>query len=298
MWGDLSVKQRTYGKGKIWTGMSIEEAMALLNLTPDLVPDNDLVLYTHRRLGKSEIYFVSNQSEQPITIRAGFRVKGLQPELWDALTGVIRPLPAFEQTGETTFVPLKLEANGSAFIVFREKGKPAAKELAANFPEPEIITTVDTPWEVRFESDSIKRGPSEPVIFKELKDWAQSKDERICYFSGTAVYTTKITLDALPKDKQLYLDLGYVSVMAKIKINGEYAGGVWTFPYKVAVNNLFRQGENTLEIEVVNTWKNRLIGDQKLPEKDRKVQSNNNGWKADSPLQGSGLIGPVKIIGN
>ncbi|KAA6313705.1 hypothetical protein EZS27_035563, partial [termite gut metagenome] len=176
MWGDLSVKQRTYGKGKIWTGMSMEEAMALLNLTPDLVPDNDLVLYTHRRLGKSEIYFVSNQSEQPITIRAGFRVKGLQPELWDALTGVIRPLPAFEQTGETTFVPLKLEANGSAFIVFREKGKPAAKELAANFPEPEIITTVDTPWEVRFESDSVKRGPSEPVIFKELKDWAQSKD--------------------------------------------------------------------------------------------------------------------------
>ncbi|KAA6309016.1 hypothetical protein EZS27_039418, partial [termite gut metagenome] len=163
---------------------------------------------------------------------------------------------------------------------------------------PEIITTVDTPWEVRFESDSVKRGPSEPVIFKELKDWAQSKDERICYFSGTAVYTTKITLGALPKDKQLYLDLGYVSVMAKIKINGEYAGGVWTFPYKVAVNNLFRQGENTLEIEVVNTWKNRLIGDQKLPEKDRKVQSNYNGWKADSPLQGSGLIGPVKIIGN
>ncbi|KAA6327150.1 hypothetical protein EZS27_023839 [termite gut metagenome] len=170
--------------------------------------------------------------------------------------------------------------------------------MTANFPEPGIITTVDTPWEVRFESDSIKRGPSEPVIFKELKNWAQSDDERIRYFSGTAVYTTKITLDAIPKDKQLYLDLGYVSVMAKIRINGEYAGGVWTFPYKVAVNNLLNQGENTLEIEVVNNWKNRLIGDQKLAEKDRKVQSNYNGWKADSPLQESGLTGPVRIIGN
>lgn len=85
--------------------------------------------------------------------------------------------------------------------------------------------------------------------------------------------------------------------MAKIKINGEYAGGVWTFLYKVAVNGLFRQGENTVEIEVVNTWKNRLIGDRQLPEKNRKVQSDYSQWKADSPLQKSGLIGPVKITG-
>ncbi|MDR2859947.1 MAG: glycoside hydrolase family 2 [Mediterranea sp.] len=297
MWGDLSVKQRTYGKGQIWTDISMEEVLTSLNVIPDLLPDNDAVLYTHRRFGKSEIYFVSNQSEQPVTIRAGFRVKGLQPELWDALTGVIRPLPAFEQAGETTFVPLQLDANGSVFIVFRKKGNPVAKELAANFPKPDMIATVDTPWEVRFESDSIRRGPAEPVIFNELKDWAQSEDERIRYFSGTAVYTTKVTLDAIPKGKQLYLDLGEVSVMAKIKINGEYAGGVWTFPYKVAVNGLFRQGENTVEIEVVNTWKNRLIGDQQLPEKDRKVQSDYSQWKADSPLQKSGLIGPVKITG-
>lgn len=102
MWGDLSVKQRTYGKGQIWTDISMEEVLTSLNVIPDLLPDNDAVLYTHHRFGKSEIYFVSNQSEQPVTIRAEFRVKGLQPELWDALTGVVRPLPAFEQAGETT----------------------------------------------------------------------------------------------------------------------------------------------------------------------------------------------------
>jgi hypothetical protein len=298
MWGDLSVRERSYGKGKLWTDMSIEEAMTLLNLTPDFVTaDNDSVSYTHRRLDNSDIYFVSNQSAKPVTVRAEFRVKGLQPELWDAVTGVIRPLPAFEQTGESTFVPLQLEMNGNAFIVFRKKGTPAGRELTANFPEPEIIATVDTPWEVRFESDPVRRGPSELVTFKELNDWTQSDDERIRYFSGTAVYTAKITLDVIPKGKQLYLDLGYVGVMAKIKINGEYAGGVWTYPYKVAVNDFFKQGENTLEIEVVNNWKNRLIGDQQLPEKDRIVQSVYSGWKADSPLQESGLIGPVRIVG-
>jgi hypothetical protein len=297
MWGDLSVKQRTYGKGKILTDMSMKEAFALLNLTPDMIPDDNKVLYCHRKVDGSEIYFVSNQGEQPVTIRAGFRVKGLQPELWDALTGQIRPLPAFEQTGETTFVPLQLEASGSAFVVFRKEGSPAAKDLSANFPEPEIIATINTPWKVRFESDSIHRGPSKAVIFKELSDWAQSNDERIRYYSGTAVYTAKVTLHTIPKDKQLYLDLGYAGVMAKVKINGKYAGGVWTFPYRVSGNNLFKQGENTLEIEVVNNWKNRLIGDQLLPEKERKVVFINSVWKADNPLQESGLRGPVRIIG-
>jgi hypothetical protein len=295
MWGDLSVKQRTYGEGKILTDMTMEETLAMLNVVPDFYTDSTDVLYNHRTVDGKEIYFVSNQSEQPIQINAAFRVKDLQPELWDALTGLIRPLPDFEQTGETTLVPLQLDLNGSAFVVFRKKGTPTAKGLSTNYPEPEIIATVDNPWEVRFESDSIRRGPSEPIIFNELKDWTQSDDESIRYYSGKAVYTTKVTLNAIPKGKQLYLDLGYASVMAKVKINGQYAGGAWTFPYKVVGSNLFKQGENTLEIEVVNNWRNRLIGDQQLPENERKVQSNYNKWKADSPLQDSGLRGPVRV---
>ncbi|MDR2843747.1 MAG: glycoside hydrolase family 2, partial [Candidatus Symbiothrix sp.] len=297
MWGDLSVKQRTYGKGKILTDMTMKEIFSLLNMTPDFSTDNHAVLYSHRTLAGQEIYFVSNQSEQSVQLNAAFRVKGLQPELWDVLTGAIRPLPAFEQTGETTFVPLQLEASGSAFVVFRKEGRPVAKDLSANFPEPEVIATINTPWKVRFESDSIHRGPSETIILKELNDWTQSNDERIRYYSGKAIYTAKVTLYTIPKDEQLYLDLGYTGVMAKVKINGKYAGGVWTFPYRVAINNLLKRGENTLEIEVVNNWRNRLIGDQQLPEKERKVQSRYGKWKSDGTLQESGLRGPVRIIG-
>jgi hypothetical protein len=92
-------------------------------------------------------------------------------------------------------VPLKLDANGSAFVVFRRKGSPAAGDVAANYPEPAIHIPVNSAWEVRFESDAVKRGPSETVTFKELQDWTQSEDERIRYYSGTAVYTTKFTVD-------------------------------------------------------------------------------------------------------
>jgi hypothetical protein len=177
----------------------------------------------------------------------------LQPELRDAVTGEIRLLPAFEQKDETAVVPLKLDANGSAFIVFRRKGSPAANDVASNFPEPVIHIPLNSAWDVRFEPDAVKRGPSETVTFKKLQDWTQSADERIKYYSGTAVYTTRFTVKDNPDSKNWYLNLGNVSVMAKVKVNRQYAGGVWTAPYRLNVTQYLKQGENTLEVEAVNT---------------------------------------------
>jgi hypothetical protein len=63
----------------------------------------------------------------------------------------------------------------------------------------------------------------------------------------------------------LHLDLGNVSVMAKVKINGQYARGVWAMPYRVNVSPFVKPGKNEIEIEVVNTWVTRIIGDRKCP---------------------------------
>ncbi|MDR2120205.1 MAG: glycoside hydrolase family 2 [Tannerella sp.] len=297
MWGDLSAwKQRAYGKGTIINDKTLEKTFALLSLPPDCLTDNPAVLYTHRTLGGADIYFLSNQSEEAVSFKTQFRVAGMQPELWDALTGEIRPLPAFEQLAETTVVPLKLEAAGSALIVFRRKGSPSTADVAANFPQPEVIAVAESPWKVVFEHDALKRGPSEPVVFTEPADWAQSADPRIRYYSGAAVYTNTLHIGEIPPRKTLYLSLGAVSAMAKVKVNGIYAGGVWTEPCRVNITGLVRPGENTLEIEVVNTWRNRLIGDMQLPENDRPVRSQYSRWTADSPLQPSGLMGPVEIL--
>jgi Icc-related predicted phosphoesterase len=296
--GDMPRRKRVYGKGQILSGMTMREIFAWLNVTPDFKVDNEApILYNHRTVNGKEIYFVTNQSDQPVTIRPEFRVKGLQPELWDAVTGEIRLLPAFEQKGETTAVPLKLEAYESAFIVFRQKGKPTTNDVAANFPEPKVKIPVNGAWNVRFESDEIKRGTPETVVFSELKDWTQSEDERIRHYSGTAAYTTSFHLKEPLQGTDWYLDLGKVSVMAKVKVNGMYAGGVWTAPYRVNVTQYLKPGENTLEVEVVNTWVNRIIGDLNLPDEQRKVRPRNNSWRADSPLQSSGLLGPAELQG-
>ena len=293
LWGDQTKSVRTIGKGRLFMpATSLQPVLEALNVKPDMrVNSGTPVLFIHRATDEGDIYFISNQSETPVDINPSFRVAGKLPELWNPLTAEIRLLPEFTCADGVTTVPVRLEGFESSFIIFRKKGTPA-KTTARNYPVKEVLATVSSPWQVDFEKG--KRGPEEAVTFPALQDWTESTDPSIRYFSGKAIYTNRITLDELPQ-KALYLDLGKVMVMAKVKINGQYVGGVWTTPYRLPVGDFLRKGENLIEVEVVNNWRNRLIGDASLPEKERGTWTNVNPWNADSPLQSSGLIGPVEI---
>lgn len=293
LWGDQSGMDRKVGKGRLFMpAKSLQPVLDELKVMPDLsVGADSPVLFIHRATAEGDIYFLSNQSDKPVTVQPAFRVKGKQPELWNPLTAEIRLLPEFTVANGQTTVPMTLDGHESAFVVFRKKGAPG-KTTARNYPAKEVVAKVDAPWQVAFEKG--KRGPETPVTFTGLQDWSQSEDPAIRYFSGKAIYTNKITLNELPA-KRLYLDLGKVMIMAKVKINGQYAGGVWTTPYRLPVGEYLKQGENQIEVEVVNNWMNRLIGDKNLPEGEGTTWTNVNPWKAESPLQSSGLLGPVEI---
>jgi hypothetical protein len=299
MWGDRTAGRRAFGKGAILSGMTIEEALAAIELVPDVKAGDKNIVYNHRTAGDREIYFIANLGNGTVQTETEFRVTGKQPELWNPISGEIRSLPAYRQSASSpaTVVPLQLEPRESMFIVFSGKGKPAGSSgtsVNGNFPVPETLVEIGTPWTVMFESDKIKRGPSEPVVFDKLQSWSQNEDPRIRYYSGTAVYSNTFTLDAIPSG-ELHIDLGKASMMAKVKVNGQYVGGVWTYPYRVNIAGAVKQGENTVEIEVVNTWVNRLIGDSLEPEDERVMDYQFESWMSRD-LRESGLLGPVKIV--
>ena len=109
-------------------------------------------------------------------------------------------------------------------------------------------------WNLAFNSE--KRGPSEIIVLDKLEDWSKNEDERIKYYSGSVMYTHTFDLERMPAD-EVYIDLGKVMVMARVWLNGEYVGGVWTYPHRLNIKKYLRKGENELQIEVVNNWKNR-----------------------------------------
>ncbi len=299
LWGKIdgiNVKSAKVGKGMILSGMEMQEALDLAGIVPDCkFAKEDPALFIHRTTSEGDIYFISNQTDQTITINPEFRVSGKSPELWSSVYGTTRDLPAFTAKEKTTVVPLKLEAYESQFIVFRKKaGKPVSSDLMTNFPEGKILAELNSNWKVSFDHSKINRGPAKPVEFNTLSDWTLSDNDSIRYFSGTAVYKTSVKLDEIPSGK-IMLNLGKLTSMAKVKINGKDVGGVWTAPWQLDISSAVKAGENEIEISVVNNWMNRLIGDLSIPKDKRPTWTVIIPYKADSPLQSSGLFGPVSI---
>jgi hypothetical protein len=297
---DKTPKQHRYGKGVALSNMSLHEALEYLHVAPDFRSDAAKVLYAHRSTPDREIYFVSNQNASRVEFAPAFRVSSGTPELWHPVTGEIHPVPEFYRGDASTTVPLQLEPYESVFVVFNRQAIKLPTPQTAKQSNGQTVLTISSPWTVTFESDPVKRGPIKPVVFKQLTDWSQNANERIRFFSGAAIYKTSFNVPSstiqTPQTSKLYLDLGKVGAMAKVKINGRYAGGAWTPPYRIRIDELLREGTNMMEIEVVNTWVNRLIGDQFLPEEKRIVNSPSSPWKTTSPLQESGLLGPVRIL--
>jgi hypothetical protein len=168
------------------------------------------------------------------------------------------------------------------------------EDIMVNQAVPEI--ELSGKWDLHFDP---KWGAPEKIEISELKSWIKFEDPGIKYYSGTATYLKSFSLDEKEiQNRLLLLDLGNVQEMASVKINGHQMQVMWSAPFRFDITPYVKSGVNELEVEVVNMWPNRLIGDGKLPESRRLTKTNINkfnGPDADTFLRESGLLGPVKI---
>ena len=288
----IKTTSAAFGKGLIFNGVGLKEVFEKINCIEDCkVPSGIPVNFGHRKVGGVDIYFLTNQSESVQSGNVSFRVKDLQPELWNPIDGTIRKLPQFSFKNEITDIPVTLQGYESAFIVFSKKGEPVIG--TENFPEPTKEVELKSAWNVEFKS---QLSTPSPIKLTELEDLAASTDNAVKYFSGNMIYTTSFDFDpSKARNEDIYLDFGEVNKMAKVWVNNEYVGGVWTMPYSVNITKALKKGKNTLRIDVVNTWVNRMIGDKTMPDGNPETWVGMNPYNSDSPLQKSGLIGPVKL---
>ena len=165
---------------------------------------------------------------------------------------------------------------------------------AKNFPALKSVVEIPGPWKVSFDP---KWGGPESVVFERLDDWTKRPEEGIRHYSGTATYRQTFDLSETSRceNAQIYLDLGRVQNLATVRLNGNDLGVVWTPPWRVEITDAVKPTGNRLEIDVVNLWPNRLIGDAALPPEKRLTKTNVTTYKKDSPLLESGLLGPVTL---
>lgn len=360
IWGGRDESSKPLGKGRVHAGASVLEILEDLNVPADLSwsPSNASVAYIHRRTTEAEIYFVSSDTSSPVEVELQFRETHRRPEIWNALSGTHVDAPVFRRTDAGISVPVRFEPHGSVFVIFRKplperwisdissvpqlhdgRWLTNAQTLSINYsdgkteratlgslPETEIVTGS---WKVRFIDG---RGTPSATKFAELISWPEHPEPGIRYYSGTAIYETTFTAARAQEGQVAMLDLGEVADVARVFVNDEEVGVLWTPPFRVDITPSIREGRNRLVVHVANRWVNRLIGDEaidvdytyqkpgtskftdgrieKLPEwlsaaiagdspaRNTGMRHSFSVWKHydhDAPLLRSGLLGPVRI---
>jgi hypothetical protein len=313
IWGDLDGKTRTerrLGKGRIIWGKTPREILLSDGVVPDFTffgqaERPEQFDYIHRTNGGTEIYFVINRTNRHEVGDFTFRITGKQPEIWNPVTGETYLAHSYHQENLCTTMSLELDAFSSYFIVFRKPIANDAKgEAERNFPELVEMCELNGSWNTSFDPEW--GGPA-TAVFPELTSWTKRPEEGIMHYSGKATYkkTFDLSLEAdgnkkaLQKTGRLFLDLGEIKNVAEVRLNGKKLGILWCAPWRVEITEAVKPKNNVLEVDVVNLWANRVIGDLNLPGEKRFTKTHDafrfDMLRGNTPLLESGLLGPVKV---
>ena len=295
---------RKVGKGRVIANESFEAIFKNDSLVLDFEAisgktDAD-IRYIHRKQGETEIYYVCNQQDRMEEATLYFRVNGKVPEIWHPETGKIAKASVYKIEGTRTAVTVRMNPSESFFVVFRSSAVATERvSVAQQQAVPNTVSApvaLEGPWKVTFQAG--RRAPAEAIAFDSLISWTEHPLEGVKYFSGTATYTKTVTLEKafLKPGQSIDLDLGVVKNVAEVFVNGRAMGVLWKTPFRCDIASAIQAGENKIEIQITNLWPNRLIGDQKLPEKERVTWCFYKFYTAESPLLESGLLGPVRLL--
>lgn len=341
LWLRFNSQKFQSGAPAVYYNADPSEILEALELAPDFDYEDKgffTLDYTHYQKGDLDFYFVVNTTGNWISRNLNLRQQGKVPEIWDPVNGMISPAAIYEQKENHITLPLTLAPFESKFVVFKPGTKRVhySRILGSGIHPPRIVyqengveiweegifvlhqeegaqeihgrkseKVIDGAWEVFFPDGW---GAPEKVIFPELQSWTTSEVEGIKYFSGTARYEKQFIHAMHPNDHpkaRTYLDLGDLSHVAEVGLNGKTLGITWAKPYRFDVTDRLKPGINTLKVEVANTWSNRITGDAITGEKYTQThieETNIKGishiripWE-EAPLIPSGLFGPVSLI--
>jgi hypothetical protein len=287
-------KELTEAGATIVDGKPAREVLLAAGVKPDFEftgGDTQTNLdYIHRRDGNADIYFVANRTNRAERVTCTFRVAGKAPELWNPVSGERRFATAYTEAGDRTSLPLEFASCGSWFVVFREPATAHRATAKINTPVFRPVQEMQGSWTAQFDKRQ--------MAFDKLVSWTEHADPDIKFYSGTATYTRTFDFDQSkiqdPKSK-IFLDLGDLRELAEVRLNGKSLGIVWAPPFRVEITGIVKPTGNMLQVEVVNFWPNRIIGDASLPPEKRFTKTNIRKLTKETPLMPSGLFGPVTL---
>ncbi|MES2773426.1 MAG: glycosyl hydrolase [Bacteroidota bacterium] len=296
LWDKTPSGTKLFGKGKMYWGMTLAEALSKQGIKPDAGFKSgntvtDKLYFAHRRLVDTDIYFLNNHSKSVFKDSIRLRTNASNAEYWDPVSGKQFALPVSASGKNGLLLHIVLQTNESGFIV-------TSSQAPANLPKKlkgigEHVSPVEGEWKVHFDP---KWGGPREVTFTTLTDWTENADKRIRYYSGTAVYRKAIQINQPIADEQVLLRFPKLGSIARVFLNGKEVSTVWCSPWEADITPYIKKGENILEIHVVNALTNRMIGDASLPQAERFTYAYPEIASPKDPLVPSGIMDKVLLI--
>jgi hypothetical protein len=254
--------------------------------------------FIRRKLADGYTYFITNLGDRPFD---GWCAMGTRA------TGAVICDPMREgRSGRANWVRdekddrcyLQIEAGQSILLRTYAVQVPDAGEwpyLRTTVNKAVVLTAL---WDVTF----VEGGPKLPdaVHADTLESWTHWGDAA-AEFGGVARYRTTFARPA--GASEWVLDLGDVRESAHVTVNGREVTTLVALPFRVAIGDYLKDGENELVVEVANLGANRIAAMDRRGEDWRHYYEINfvnilykpfdaSGW---DPVP-SGLLGPVKLV--
>ncbi|MBL6665524.1 MAG: glycoside hydrolase [Flavobacteriaceae bacterium] len=233
---------------KIYTLKEMEIPLQKAGVIQEPMVNKGLKFVRREHQGE-KIYFVVNHTPKKIEGLIPLGVSDKEVLIMDPLTGKTGKAITTHYN-KMTKVKLSLPSGGSLFLKTFDKVRA---------PQWNYLTRSENSYKISGEWDFrlIKGGPDNDFLKKinRLASWTEW-GEKMKAFSGTAEY--QITFNRPTNHNGAWLlELGDVRESAKVWLNDELLGTLWSNPYEMTIGNL-KKVKNTLRIQVTNLGSNRI----------------------------------------
>lgn len=173
----------------------------------------------------------------------------------------------------------------------------SGKELKKNLPKPTMIELA----EAKLSFDPIYKAEINPITISPLQSITELDDPAIQHFAGTLNYTLSFSIpeSQLKNAKSIELNFGKFDATGTATLNGKGIGTIWNHGTRISVRELLQEN-NTLEVSLATTCRNRMIGDLKEYGEIKTIFTTAptvrlKMLEASMPLKATGLLGPVTL---
>ena len=303
----------------------IEYIIEKLQIIPQVSFEKEqpTIKYIHKKNKNSDVFFLRHSNKKPLAVKMQFNDIGKVPYILNPWNGETQQATHYKMKNNSVIMNLNFDGYGSFIIEFKDgkellhlEESPIKLERNEDGSLSGLIQEIGT-YDFKLTNGSeksvliVKNELPKPINIKDwnfhmdfrehtgdftpidlfmenIKDWRKIK--QLKYTSSKGIYTSSFILESehLKQGTRLILSLGRVGDVAIVRINGKEFDPIMVYPFEVDITNQAVKGSNEIEISVIPTLKNSLVGYAKKGGKDWR----NNKKKILMP---SGLLEPVFI---